>query len=163
MSERISIEELARRTGEPVERLEKWRERGIIGSPEAEDFGREDIGRAMLVHDLLHYGMTAEVIGQAASDPDSVFCHYLDEMGGRYANPTYSVPEIVERFGIDLEQARRLLEAGGVHEPGDMLDDQDVAFLRSCKVALDAGMPEDALLQILRVYSDNMARIAEVS
>jgi class 3 adenylate cyclase/YHS domain-containing protein len=162
MSERISVEELARRTGEPAERLEKWRERGIIGGVEDEDFGPQDIGRAMLVHDLLHYGMTPEAIGEAASDPNSTFCHYLDAMGERYANPTYSVPEIAEGFGIDLEQTKRLLEAGGVHEPGDMVDDQDVGFLRSCKVALDAGMPEDALLQILRVYSDNMARIAEV-
>lgn len=162
MSERISIEELARRTSEPAERLKKWRERSIIGSADAEDFSPEDIGRAMLVHDLLHYGMTAEAIGEAASDPSSVLCHYLDEMGQRYANPTYSVPEVAERLGIDLDQMRRLLESGGVHEPGDMLDDRDIVFLRSSKVALDAGMPEEALLQILRVYSDNMARIAEV-
>lgn len=162
MTERISLEELARRTSEPEERLEKWRAQGVIGIDGERDFRPQDVGRAMLVHDLRHYGMTTEAIGKAAADKDSVFCHYLDEMGQRYANPSYSVPEVAEKYGIDLDQTRRLLEAGGVHEPGDMLDDEDIGFLSSCKVALDAGMPEDALLQILRVYSDNMARIAEV-
>lgn len=163
MTDRISLAELARRTNEPEARLEKWREQGIIGIDGEADYRLQDVGRAMLVHDLRHYGMTAEAIGEAAADKDSVFCHYLDEMGQRYANPSHSVPEVAEKYGIDLDQVRRLLEAGGVHEPGDMLDDQDIGFLSSCKVALDAGMPEEALLQILRVYSDNMARIAEVS
>lgn len=162
MTDRISLAELARRTNEPEERLEKWRAQGIIGIDGADEFRPEDVGRAILVHDLRHYGMTAEAIGEAAADKDSVFCHYLDEMGRRYANPSYSVTEVVEKYGFDLDQTHRLLESGGVHEPGDMLDDQDIGFLTSCKVALDAGMPEEALLQILRVYSDNMARIAEV-
>jgi class 3 adenylate cyclase/YHS domain-containing protein len=44
-----------------------------------------------------------------------------------------------------------------------MLDEDDLACLRSTKTAMDAGYPPDALLQILRVFSDSMRRAAEVS
>lgn len=158
----LTLDDLASRTGEKPERLEEWRQAGIIGGPDSCEFSLQDVGRARLVHDLLHYGITLDTIATAAKNPDSVFCRYLDEMGDHYAVPTYSLAEASERYGIDIEQARRLMDAGGVDEHGEMLDDRDLQFLKSCKIALDAGMPEEALLQILRVYSDNMARIAEV-
>ena len=49
-------------------------------------------------------------------------------------------------------------EAG---EPGEVGDEDDVAMLRSCKVALEAGFPEEALTQVLRVYADALGRVAE--
>jgi adenylate cyclase len=158
----LTLDDLARRTGEEPQRLEKWREAGLIGTTDDCDFQLRDVGRAMLIHDLLHYGITLDTLAKAASDPESVFCHYLDDMGDHYAVPAHSLQEATERFGIDLDQARRLMDSAGVDEHGEMLDDRDMDFLKSCKIALDAGMPEEALLQILRVYSDNMARIAEV-
>lgn len=161
-TECLSLEELASRTGEAPERLEKWRDAGLIGTADSCDFELRDVGRAMLIHDLLHYGITIDTIRDAAKDPDSAFCRYLDHMGNHYAVQAYSLPEAAELAGMDIEQARRLMDAAGVDEHGEMVDERDLQFLKSSKIALDAGMPEEALLQILRVYSDNMARIAEV-
>jgi class 3 adenylate cyclase/YHS domain-containing protein len=158
----VTLEDLARRTGEKPERLERWRDAGLIGTAESCDFQLRDVGRAMLLHDLLHYGITLDTIADAAKNTDSAFYRYLETMGDHYAVPAYSVQEAAERVGIDVDQARRLIDAGGVDEHGEMLDEADLRFLESCKVALGAGMPEEALLQILRVYSDNMSRIAEV-
>jgi class 3 adenylate cyclase len=42
-----------------------------------------------------------------------------------------------------------------------MCDEEDVRMLRYCKVALEAGFPEEALTQVLRVYNDALARVAD--
>ncbi len=41
MSDALSIVDLARRTGEPVELLREWRELGLISAPGQERFGPE--------------------------------------------------------------------------------------------------------------------------
>ena len=42
-----------------------------------------------------------------------------------------------------------------------MLYEADVQALKAIKVALDAGVPEEALLQLVRVYADALWRVAE--
>lgn len=162
MAERLSLEELARRTGEPAERLLKWREAGLLGREDGEGFDPRDVGRARVIHDLLHYGISLDDIVKGAADPNSVICRFLDEMGARYSNRTYTFEQIVNLVVIDPELARRLIDAAGIEDPGDMFGPEDIQFFRSCKVALEAGMAEEALLQVLRVYSDAMSRAADV-
>ncbi|HET9476179.1 MAG TPA: adenylate/guanylate cyclase domain-containing protein, partial [Dehalococcoidia bacterium] len=62
---------------------------------------------------------------------------------------------------MDVDLVRRLMDAAGIREPGDVISQDDMGFFRACKVALDAGYPEDALMQVLRVYADAMERVAE--
>ncbi len=162
MVDSLTPEELSRRTGEPPERLEKWRAAGLIGLPEGQGFDHRDVGRARLVHDVLHYGISLESLARAIRQPDSVLRRILDEVGERVSGPMYTLAEAAEIVGLDLDLARRLVEAGGLHQPGEMVDHEDIPYFRSCKIALDAGYPEEALLQILRVYADAMSRVAEV-
>src|SRR5207253_4955146 len=44
---------------------------------------------------------------------------------------------------------------------GERLYEEDVQALKTLKVALDAGFPEEALLQLTRVYADALGRVAE--
>lgn len=158
----LTAEELSKYTGEKVEKLSAWREAGILGSVSEANYTTHDVGRARLVHELLHYGHTLDEIAAAFRRPDAVLQHYLDGMSHHLTRPMYSVPESAEIVGMDLEQIREIVDATGMCEGGDMLDEDDLMCLRSCKVAMDAGYPTDALLQILRVYSDAMRRAAEV-
>jgi adenylate cyclase len=157
----LAPEELSRLTGERAERLEKWRGAGVIGTDDG--FTSDDIGKARLVHELLHYGHSLEDIHRAFSQPESVLQYFLDGMARELSRPMYTVPEAAELTGMDAAQTRRIVDATGIAGTGDLLDDEDVQYLRSCKVAIDAGYPEEGLTQILRVYADAMSRAAEVS
>ncbi len=159
----LTHDELAQYTGEKPEILLSWREAGIIGSVSDDNFTTNDVGRARLVHELLHYGHTLDEIGVAFRQPDAVLQHYLEGMSQQLTRPMYSVPEAAEIVGLELEELRRIVDATGMCEGGDMLDEDDLFCLRSCAVAINAGYPPDALLQILRVYADAMRRAAEVS
>jgi class 3 adenylate cyclase len=55
---------------------------------------------------------------------------------------------------------RRLWSAAGLGDQDEAYDD-DVAALRALRAALDAGLPEDALLQIVRVFADALGRVAD--
>jgi len=48
-----------------------------------------------------------------------------------------------------------------LNERGAWLDDDDVRALATLKLAEEAGFPEDALVQLARVYADALARVAE--
>ncbi len=163
MADALTLEDLSRRTGEPEERLQLWRSQGLIGKEGADEFDLVDVGRARLIHDMLHYGHSLEAIAEAAKRPDSIFQYFLEGMSQHFSRPLYTVPAAAEMAGIDLGVARRFMEATGIGEHGDYVDGEDVEFFRACKISLDAGYPEDALLQVLRVYSETMARAAEVS
>src|SRR5262249_20900728 len=136
---------------------------GLIGAEQPDVFLERDVGRAQLVHDLLHWGIEVDTIATAARDPNSVFSRFLDEIGARHTVPTHTIQEACEMSGVDIASARRLLDAAGVTSDSELLDDGDIELLRSCRIAIDAGLPEEAMVQILRVYADAMYRIAEVS
>src|SRR3989442_169714 len=57
MSDALSIVDLARRTGEPVDLLREWRELGLISAPGQERFGPEAVERTRLVRVFVHRGV----------------------------------------------------------------------------------------------------------
>lgn len=56
MSDRLTLEELSERTGEPPVSLRRWRELGLIGREEDERFRGEDVERARLVTEFVRLG-----------------------------------------------------------------------------------------------------------
>jgi adenylate cyclase len=162
MASYLTLEELALRTNEKPERLQEWQRRGLLGAEQPDVFLDRDIGRSRLIHDLLHWGLELETIAAAARDPDSIFSRFLDEIGAQHSAPVYTIQEACEVAGVELALARRLLDAAGFEGHAEMLEPADIDLLRAARIALDAGMPEEALVQILRVYSDAMGRVAEV-
>ncbi|MCH7484293.1 MAG: YHS domain-containing protein [Chloroflexi bacterium] len=158
----LSLADLASRTAEPANKLEAWASRGLIGKEGEDTFALEDIGRVRLIHQLLHYGHSLDDIRNALHNPDSARQFYLDEMTSHLSALRFTLAESAELAGLDLDQAKTFVEATGVADSGGMLEEDDIGFLRSLKVALDSGYPPEALVQVLRVYADLMRRAAEV-
>ena len=159
MARELSIEELSRRTDEPVERLRQWRSLELIGAQDSERFRPEDAERARLVQLFLQRGIGLETIALAAKG--GLLDRYARLIFPGGARPAYSLAEAAEMVGMNLDLARRLWEVAEAGKPGEMGDEDDVAMLRSCKVALEAGFPEEALTQVLRVYADTLGRVAD--
>ncbi len=158
----LTLTELSERIGEPVEHLQQWRSLGLIGRMDRDEVAREDVERARFIQLLSRRGISIAAIAQA--DREQAFLrHYLDRMFPGGSAPTYevSLAEAAEMLGLDIGTLRGLWKASGLSEQGESLDDQDVEALRGFKAALDAGFPEDALLQLVRVYVDTLARVAD--
>lgn len=149
-------------TNEPLARLRLWQSLGLIGAEQEGVYLERDIGRCRLIHDLLHYGIDVETIATATRDPESIFFRFLQEMGEERSRELYSLADAAERSGLSLDLVQRLVLATGIASHGEYVDAEDIKFLHSCKIALDAGYPEEALLQTLRVYADAMYRVAEI-
>jgi len=142
-----------------MERLRQWRSLGLIGAEDSERFRAEDAERVRLVQMFLRRGIGLETIAQAAKN--GLLDRYVELIFPGGAGPTYSLAEAAEMVGLNIDLVRRLWEIAEVREAGEMCDEDDVGMLRSCKVALEAGFPEEALTQVLRVYADALGRVAE--
>ena len=159
----FTLDELSSRTGESADRLSEWQALGLVGAPESDSFGPRDVAHARMIRDLLRLGVTVEAIAEAASKQDPEFQRFLDWCELNAPQPLYSIGHVAEVTGLELEQLRRLMDAMGIHGRDDTLTDDDVSALRCGRIALDAGYPEDGLVQLLRVFSDAVGRAAEAT
>lgn len=80
--------------------------------------------------------------------------------------PRYTVGEIAEKSGVDAEVLQRFSSALGVPY-GDPEErrrtEADLEAAQRVKAFLDAGLPEDGLLQVARTIGMGTARIAEAN
>lgn len=159
MAQELSIDELSRRTDEPMERLRHWQSLGLIGGEDSERFRAEDVERARLVQSFLRRGIGLETVVRAAES--GVMDRYVEYIPPGGSGSAYSLAEVAEMIGLDIDLTRRLWEAAEVGERGEVCDEEDMSMLRYCRVALEAGFPEEALTQVLRVYSDALGRVAD--
>ncbi|MCH7578060.1 MAG: YHS domain-containing protein [Chloroflexi bacterium] len=160
MGDELTLEELSRSTGEPVERLSQWRSLGLIGAEGSEGFRPEDVEVAGLVQLLLRRGIGLEAIAKA--DREQRFLgHYLELMFPEGVTPSYSLAEAAEMAGLEVGVARRFWEAVGLTEQGEMAGEEDITALRALKSVLQAGFPEEPLIQVMRVWADALGRVAE--
>src|SRR5262245_52701471 len=155
---RLSAEELSSATGEPMDRLHRLRSLNLIGSDTDQGFGRHDVERVRLIQFLERRQIPLESIARAERD-EEMLGSVMEFLFAEGVGPAYSLDEAAVLAGLDPELARRLTEAASAGD--DSLDEQDVRMLREAKVALDAGLPEAALVQLARVYADAQTRVAE--
>ena len=155
---RLSAEELSALTGEPVERLRRLRSLKLIGSEGDERFAAEDAERVRLIQFLERRQIGLETIARAERD-EAVLSSVVQFLFPGGLGPTYSLAQAVDIVGLDPELARRLRDVAGAND--ELVNEHDLQMLRRAKVALDAGFPETALLQLARVYADALERVAE--
>jgi adenylate cyclase len=111
-----------------------------------------------LIQFLLRRGFELDAIARANRDAGLV-TSYADLLSP--PERTYSLDEAARMLGWSAETLGRFLEGTGLNERGAWLDDDDLRALSTLKLAEEAGFPEDALVQLARVYADALARVAE--
>ena len=154
----LSAEELGSATEEPIERLHRLRSLRLIGSEANERFRREDVVRVRLIQFLERRQIPLETIARAEQE-EEIISSVLQFLFPDGVGPTYSLAQAADIVGPNAELARLLREAASAGD--DPVDKHDLQMLRKAKVALDAGFPEAALVQLARVYADTQSRAAE--
>jgi len=154
----LSAAELSSVTGEAIEHLHRLRSLTLIGSQGEDLFAREDVERVRLIQFLERRQIPLETIARAERE-DEILSSVLEFLFPDGVGPTYSLAQAADIAGLDAELARRLRETASTGD--DSVDKHDLRMLREAKIALDAGFPEAALVQLARVYADAQSRVAE--
>jgi len=156
----LSIEDLVAQTGESAETLREWQALGLIGRPDDESFTEQDVLRARVMRIVLRRGVDLEVVARLERESP-----FLEREVGRLIpaglQPRYTIEEAAERAGVDLSMVERSSKVGNLVDEDGMLDDEDVVALRGATRVITAGLPEDALLQIFRVFADVTDRASQ--
>lgn len=161
MPRKLTLDELARQTEMPTATLTQWRALGLIGYEDEASFGEDDLQRVRLIGLLLRRGVNLDTLVQVERTEPFLgrYLEYLSEQGERGA--TYSLEQLAERVGMDHRIVQRFVEASGLVGPEAKFSDDDIKLLAGMKVILESSLPEDALVQLLRVYSEALGRVAE--
>lgn len=125
-----------------------------------EVFDQKDVERVRLVELALRRGFSLDDVERIKRE-SHLLDHYLQHLFPNGVPDTQSAPEAAEALGIDLSLLRRVWQAAGLSDQGETAYEDDVAMLSRLNTAIAARLPEEALLQAIRVFSDAMNRVAE--
>jgi adenylate cyclase len=148
--------ELARRAHATHEQVEEWVRLGLIKS--SEDYGVDALERARLLQLAVSRGLTAEAIAAASDREGDILSRFVDFVAP-VPGDVLSIEEAAAGTELDPVFVRRLRTAGGLAETE--VGPEDLEAMKSVRLALDTGMPEVALLQLVRVLADALGRVAE--
>jgi adenylate cyclase len=126
--------------------------------------GRAREARLALLDDLADQGVSLEELKRAVEEDRLVLLpveRVFEEEARRY-----SVSEIAEQSGLEPEFLRRLLQALGAPIPEDddaVFGEADLEAAKRAKSFLDAGLPEQGLLETSRIIGISMANLADAN
>jgi adenylate cyclase len=129
---------------------------GVEGAPRA--------ARRELLERLAEEGCTLEELRDAVAAGRLTLLPVERALAGE--GPRYSARQVAEEAGLDLDVLQRFSSALGVPyaDPDERRGTEaDLAAARRVKAFLDAGLPEDGLLQVARTIGMGTARIAEAN
>ena len=155
----LTVDEVAACVSVAVADVERWIELGLIGSTGSRDLQLDDLERARLLVWASGRGIDAEAVAAVSAREGDVLAPFV-AIAETPRAPGFSLAEAAHRAGIDEDLARRVWVARGI-SPDDELFDEDVTAMTGVRHALDAGLPEEALIQLARVLGDALGRVAD--
>jgi class 3 adenylate cyclase/YHS domain-containing protein len=153
-----SLDRLAAVTGERKDRLRWYADVGLLHRQADEEFEPDSLHRLRLIQFVRSRGIGDEQLAAVTASQGDLLGVFEQ-----------SVPRDDTALGL-VEAARNLdLDNGVIAELAEILgwDDagsgteSDVAVLQVVAQALALGMPHDALMQLIRVFTDTMDRLAD--
>ena len=156
----MTLDELAVLAGEPPSQLHHWHHMGLLLPPEGDSITAEELERVRLIRFALNRGYTAEKLAGITRSHGDIVGHFAQRVVASTGPPVCSVEEAADRVGIDPAVFERLRNAAGLRDQRQAYH-EDVEAIRFMKVALEAGLEPDVLVQILRVFADGTERMAD--
>jgi adenylate cyclase len=158
--ETLSLTEAARRAGVAPATLRRWAREGVVPLADGRHWTPAAAAQARIVARLRARGHALEEI-RAASAAGRLAFGYVEELlppleGG------VSLERAAQASGLEPALAERLLTSLGYPAHAiERIPREEVELLRRAAGALDAGFPLVALLQVVRVYGQALAAIAD--
>jgi len=157
----VSLAAAARQAGVSPATLRRWVERGLVPLP-GDGWTPAAVAQARVVARLRDRGHSLAQIRRAAGSGRLSYGYVEDLLpspGGtttlaQAAHATGLEPALIERIYTLIGLPSRSLE---------QLDDEDVELLRRIAAVLAAGFPLVAFLQLIRVYGQALAQMADAT
>jgi adenylate cyclase len=157
--EEPSLNEVARRVGVQPSTLRRWAGQGLIPL----DDGRwtpPAVAHARLVARMRERGHSVEEIRQASASGRLAFGYLEDLFSGEGRDLT--LEEAAEASGLEPALIERILASLGLASGGTThIKQDDQRMLQYISAILGAGFPLVAFLQLVRVYGQALAQIAD--
>jgi class 3 adenylate cyclase/YHS domain-containing protein/DNA-binding transcriptional MerR regulator len=158
---KLTVDQLAEATATSVEALRRWQSIGLLEG-RGDAFPLRDVERVRLIRFLEQRGVDAQAVAEAGEVQGDLVGHHVDEMLGPKRAPRRgrSPADAAAVTGLEPGLLERFSVAAGLRDQSELFD-EDIEAIRGLAAALDAGLPEEALLQIIRVYADALGRVAD--
>jgi adenylate cyclase len=155
----MTLAEAAKRVGVTPGTLRRWIRQGLIPQY-AGEWTPATIGQARVVATMRERGHSLGEI-RTATEAGRLAFGFLEELF-----PTepqrYSFQDAARETGLEAALIKRLIAGLGVNtDTTDTVSEDELQLLRYVAAVLEAGFPLVALLQLVRVYGQAMARIAD--
>jgi adenylate cyclase len=155
----LTLTEVARALDVSPATLRRWVADEIVPLRDGE-WTPAALAQARIVARLRRRGHSLEQLRQAAHSGRLAYGYLEDLFPPR--PPARTIDEAAEETGLEPELIRRVWAAVGFSSASlEALSDDDVALLRSLAAVIDAGLPLVAFLQLVRVYGQALAQIAD--
>ena len=139
--------------------LRRWIRQRLIPQYEGE-WTAAAIGQARVVAKMRERGHSLQEIRKATEEGRLAF-GFLDELFGSEPH-RYALKEAARHTGLEVGLIKRLIAGIGAHaDTGDSVSEDELQLLRYVAAVLETGFPLVALLQLVRVYGQAVARIAD--
>ncbi len=142
--------------------LRRWCREGLIPQYEGDGaLSASGVAHARLVARLRERGHSLEEIRRATEEGKLAF-GYVEELFPPVDDQVYSRREAAKETGLEPALVERVVSALGMNSSqADSLSSADVQLLRYVAAVLSAGLPLVATLQLVRVYGQAMAQVAD--
>lgn len=155
-----SLTDVARSLSVSPATLRRWVADGIVPLRDGQ-WTPAALAQARIVARMRARGHSLEQLRGAAKEGKLAY-GYLEELFPDAGAGQRSLDETSEETGMEPELIRRIWTAAGFPAASlETLSDDDVDLLRAFGAVLDAGLPLVAFLQIVRVYGQALAQIAD--
>ena len=139
--------------------LRRWVRDGLVPLP-GDRWTPAALAHARIVARLRRRGHSMDEI-RDASDSGRLAYGFMEDLFPRRTT-THTLEEAAELSGLEPALLARVWTAVGFASPSrDEVTEDDLELLRHISAALQAGFPLVAFLQLVRVYGQSLARIAD--
>jgi adenylate cyclase len=158
----IPLKEAAAKAGVSAGTLRRWVREGVIPQYDGDGgWSPGAVSHARIVSRLRERGHSLRDIRRATEEGRLAF-GYIDELFPSIDDRVYTVRQAARETGLEPALVERVVAALGMNPAqAEALSSEDVQLLRYVAAVLEAGLPLVAMLQLVRVYGQAMAQVAD--
>jgi adenylate cyclase len=155
----MTLGEAATRVGVTPATLRRWAREGLVPQYNGE-WTTAAVGHARVVNRMRARGHSLAEIRRATEQGRLAF-GYIEELFP-VADASYTLKQAARATGLEAQLIERITTALGISvAQTDALTEDDVQLLRYISAVLEAGLPLVAMLQLVRVYGQALAQVAD--
>jgi adenylate cyclase len=160
VSDAVSRSEAARRAGVTPQTLQRWARDGLVPQVRNGEWTPAAVGQARIVARLRERGHSLDEIRDATQSGRLAF-GFVDELLPA-PDARHTIADAAAETGLEPALIERVYLSMGFSAAAlDRLTDDDLELLRYVAAVLAAGFPLVALLQLVRVYGQALAQMAD--